>query len=396
MKQSIQKLKVVSQLFGVIFILMAFVVGVYLVHRIVVGNYHFDLLKTFFIISFIATLVYIATLLFRDHLQVINLSLLILSMAITLILMEIVLSTGYFDNLDSDRPVWIPYRYRLINEEINKEHRLKSAKNEFGFNDIRREYSRKSKDQVRIAVMGDSFIWGAGVDDSLIWSHRLQNNFNDHSMNAEILHWGVDNWSSKNELHFLYSIGFKFDIDMIIIGVVVNDVDSGRFPLRQFINKGSIFYEMLKKSLLKIFPNSISFIIDYLNAFSDTYLGYGYENWLKLNYEKKNLIIWRKVIQDILIFGKEHNLKILFALTPENRSLFLKNYFNTLESILTELDAKVINLYPVLENRLEEYSNRQLWANPADGHPGAKVTEIYAEYTFDYLFNSGIIKQLKL
>jgi len=395
MKQSIQKLKVVSQLFGVIFILMAFVVGVYLVHRIVVGNYHFDLLKTFFIISFIATLVYIAILLFRDHLQVINLSLLILSMAITLLLMEIVLSTGYFDSLDSDRPVWIPYRYRLINEEINIEHRLKSAKNEFGFNDIQREYNRKSRDQVRIAVMGDSFIWGAGLDDTLIWSHRLQNNFNDHGMNVEILHWGVDNWSSKNESHFLYSIGFKFDIDMIIIGVVVNDVDSGRFPLRQFIDKGSKFYKILMKSLLKIFPNSISFIIDYLNAFSDTFLGYGYENWLKLNYEKENLLIWREVIQDILVFGKAHHVKILFALTPENRSILLKNYFSTLDSVLTELDANVINLYPVLENRLKEYSNRQLWANPADGHPGVHVTKIYAEYTFDYLLNSGIIKQSK-
>lgn len=202
MKQSIQKLKVVSQLFGVIFILTGFVVGVYLVHRIVVGNYNFDFLKTFFIISFITTLVYFAILLFRDHLQVINLSLLILSVTAILCLIEIVLSTGYFDNLDSDRPVWVPYRYRLFNEEINKEHSLKSAKNEFGFNDIRREYNRKSKDQVRIAVIGDSFIWGAGVDDSLIWSHRLQKKFNDHSLNVEILHWGVDNWSQKTNWIF--------------------------------------------------------------------------------------------------------------------------------------------------------------------------------------------------
>ncbi|MCH8032324.1 MAG: hypothetical protein IH950_01030 [Bacteroidetes bacterium] len=394
MKQHLQKLKVISQLFGVIFILTGFVVVVYLVNRIVIRNYNFDFLKTFFTISFIATVVYFGILLIRDYTRIINLSLLISSMAITLLLMEIVLSTGYFDNLDSDKPVWIPYRYKLINEEINKEHHLKSAKNKFGFNDIRREYYRKSKDQIRIAVMGDSFIWGAAVEDSVIWSHKLQKKFNDHSLNVEILHWGVSNWSSKDERDFLYNNGYKFDINMIIVGVVVNDVDSGKFPLKIFINRYGIFYKILQRTILKIFPNSISFIIDYLNAFSNNYLGYGYENWLKLNYEKENLLIWRDVIQDILAFGKEHQIEILFILTPENRSPSIKNYFKTLETILTGLDANVINLYPVIVNRLEKYSNRQLWANPADGHPGSKVTKIYAEYTFGYLLNSGLIEQL--
>ncbi len=388
-------MKLISQIIGAILILTGFVVGVYIAYIIVIDSYNFDLVKILFTISFISILVYFSILLFRDHLRVINISLLILSVTAILCLFEIVLSTGYFDNLDSDNPIWIPYRYKLINEEINKKHRLYSAKNEFGFNDIQRDYKRTSKDQVRIAIMGDSFIWGAGVDDSLIWSHQLQNKFNDHNLNVEILHWGVDNWSTKNELEFLHSNGFKFDTDMIIIGVVVNDVDNGRFPLYQFINKGGKFYKILQKSILKIFPNSISFIIDNLNAFSDTYLGYGYENWLKLNYEKDNLLIWREVIQDILLFGKAYNVDILFILTPENHSRFLKNYFNTLESILTELDANIINLYPVLENRLKEYSNRQLWANPADGHPGAKVTEFYAEYTFKYLLSNRIIKQLK-
>jgi hypothetical protein len=40
---------------------------------------------------------------------------------------------------------------------------------------------------------------------------------------------------------------------------------------------------------------------------------------------------------------------------------------------------------------LGKYQNRALWANPADGHPGNLVTEVYAKHVFSYL-NEEILK----
>ncbi len=391
-EKTIKVLKKISQLGGISVIVIAILCLVYFVKKMIFTKYDIDLLKSFIIIIFSATLIYFGIRLYKDYLQLLNLLILVFPLTLMLSILEIVLSTGYFDNLTSDTPIWIPYHYRVMNDEINMKHSLRSAENKYGFNDIERDYSRKTKDQYRIAVLGDSFIWGAAVDDSIIWSHRLQNKFDEIGLNVEILHWGIDSWSSKDEINFLEKFGYRFDIDMIIVGVVVNDVDIGRYSMSQLIDRGYYFYKVLQKTLLKVFPNSISFIIDYLNAFSNGYLNYGYANWLKKSYKKENLSIWKQIIRSMISYGKEHNVDILFVLTPENHSPILRNYFNKLDSILTGLDAKVLNLYPVIESKLKKYSNRQLWANPADGHPGNRVTEVYAEYTFQYLMSKGIRK----
>ena len=391
-ERNIKVLKKISQLGGIGLITIAMLCVVYQARLMIFSKYDPDYLKLFITILFSSTLIYSGIRLYKDYSQLLNLLILIFSLAFLLTIMEIILSTGHFDNLADDKPIWVPYRYRVMSDEINSKHCLTSNENEFGFNDIKREYNRKSEDQIRIAVMGDSFIWGAAVNDSLIWSHRLQNKFDKMGLNVEILHWGVDGWSSEDELEFLTKYGYKFDIDMIIVGVVVNDVDIGRYPMSELIDRNEWFYKFFQKTLLKIFPNSVSFIIDYLNAFSNKYFNYGYANWLEKSYKKENLLIWKQIIHKMISYGKEYNIDILFVLTPENHSSILKNYFNKLDSILTGLDAKVLNLYPLLENKLKKYSNRQLWANPADGHPGYKVTEVYAEYTFQYLMSKKILK----
>jgi hypothetical protein len=37
---------------------------------------------------------------------------------------------------------------------------------------------------------------------------------------------------------------------------------------------------------------------------------------------------------------------------------------------------------------LSGYGIRELWANPANGHPGDLVTDVYARYSMDYLLEN--------
>ena len=72
-------------------------------------------------------------------------------------------------------------------------------------------------------------------------------------------------------------------------------------------------------------------------------------------------------------------------MTPENYSDYVGQKFNLLEARLKELQACYLNLFPIVKNKLSKIPFRQLWANPADGHPGDKLTDIYAEYIYKYL-----------
>lgn len=57
-------------------------------------------------------------------------------------------------------------------------------------------------------------------------------------------------------------------------------------------------------------------------------------------------------------------------------------------------NAKIdyLNLYPAVHEELHHIPNRKLWANPGDGHPGDKVTDVYARHTYRYLMDQGYMK----
>jgi len=378
-------LRISSKIIGVAFVFSGVILFLYFIYSILNGFYEYDLIKTGLVLLINSILVILGLYVKRDIENFRNILLLFITIFFLLTMFELVLSTGYFDNLDSDSPIWIPYRYRLQDDNINNKHRLKAEQNKYGFNDINRKFKRESNNVLRFAVLGDSFVWGTGVADSLIWSHRLQKKFSDKSLNVEILNWGKDGWSTQNEKDFLYETGYKFDIDLIIVTVGANDVDNGKYKLRMMIHPQGEIYNLLQNTLLKIFPNSVSFIIDYINAFSNEYLGYGYSNWLKSNYSKENLLEWELYVKEIMQFGIKKDVKILFVLLPENHSKILDKYFKIMDSILNKINADYVNLFPIIKASLKNYTDRQLWANPANGHPGKLVTKVCSDYIFNYL-----------
>ncbi|NQT22105.1 MAG: SGNH/GDSL hydrolase family protein [Candidatus Omnitrophica bacterium] len=78
----------------------------------------------------------------------------------------------------------------------------------------------KSPDKVRILVLGDSFVWGYGVEKEEIFTERLETML---GPKFESLNAGVSGYGTDQELLFLENEGIKYKPDIILLAFASND-----------------------------------------------------------------------------------------------------------------------------------------------------------------------------
>ena len=104
--------------------------------------------------------------------------------------------------------------------------------NENGLRDRPHSYERQNNNE-RILVLGDSFAWGYGVEESERFSQLIEK-----SLDAEVIDAGVSGYSTDQELLWYKSEGIKYDTDLVILLFTGNDVgDNGQ----QLVN--TIYYK---------------------------------------------------------------------------------------------------------------------------------------------------------
>ena len=104
--------------------------------------------------------------------------------------------------------------------------------NENGLRDREHSYDRQN-DIERILVLGDSFAWGYGVEESQRFSQLLEK-----ALGVEVINAGVSGYSTDQELLWYRNEGIKYETDLVILVVAGNDVgDNGR----QLVN--TIYYK---------------------------------------------------------------------------------------------------------------------------------------------------------
>ena len=314
----------------------------------------------------------------KKSLQVIlSLLLIPLSILVCLFILELLLTVGVFSDEDNPTPIYIPTKFIKLNAEINRKNSVIASYNRHGFNDRPRQYA-KPPGIIRIAVLGDSFIWGDGVDYDTIWSHKLEKKLLEQYDNIEVLSWGQNGWSTKDELDFLKKEGIKYNIDLLIVGFVTNDPDLHNIPQEQLVLTPA----------KKYFPNSVAFLTSYINRITEMYFPeYGYTNWEDKLYSDNNLLNYRKVLEELFTFCQTKNIKLLFILTPNNYYEYFIDKYNKVIPIFQNIGINYLNLYPIIYKELHTYNPRKLWANPANGHPGELVTSLYANEIFKYLMS---------
>ncbi len=72
-------------------------------------------------------------------------------------------------------------------------------------------------------------------------------------------------------------------------------------------------------------------------------------------------------------------------LTAENNNILLKYNFEKVIQVMGSQNITFVKLYPHIQNEFRNYSQRQLWANPDNGHPDYYVLKDLAEETYNLL-----------
>ncbi len=380
------------QILGIALIVSGVVLNEWTIKFIFQGQAKFaEVEKQFFLALIDIFLVVLGFLIFKYKKSVLqNLLLIMCSVFFSFWILEIGLKFVP-SNLETEAPLWIPYKQKMLNKQINQIHQNKAKLNSYGFND--NEHSlHKPPGFTRIAVLGDSFIWGVGVDDNVIWTHKLENMLNQNGVRVEILNWGKPGWSTLDEFRFLKSDGIHYDFDLLIVDFVVNDPVMDDSNIKLFIYNGGIIDRLLVQPISRyLFPNAVSFSVDLVNNFFDTFFDFGYPKWLKKCYTEDNLKQYQALLKEMSDYCSAHHIRILFVMTPENHQPFLQRYFEQIIPLLKNADIDYLNLYPDVYKELHQFPNRKLWANPADGHPGNLVTDVYAKSTYNYLISHGYL-----
>ena len=348
--------------------------------------------KNVFLVTVEIFLVLLGLLIFRyKKVALQNLLLVFCSIFFTFGILEIGLRYAP-SNLEHEAPLWIPYKQKMMNARINEAHNTRSKLNRYGFND--QEYTlRKAPGLTRIAVLGDSFIWGVGVEDQVIWTNKLARLLNQNGVKSEILNWGKPGWSTLDEYRFLKSDGIRYDFDLLLVAFVVNDTVMDDSNIKRFIYTGGIIDRLIVQPISRyLFPNAISLTVDLINGFFDSFFDYGYIKWLNKVYTEENLKKYQALLKEMSEYCHARHIRMLFVMTPENHHSWLQQRFEKVIPLLENAKIDYLNLYPAVHEELHHIPNRKLWANPADGHPGGRVTDVYARHAYRYLMDQGYIK----
>ena len=99
--------------------------------------------------------------------------------------------------------------------------------NSRGFRDSERSFA-KPAGLKRVAVLGDSTAFGWGVDQDKMWSAQLQGLL---GQGVEVLNFAVPGYSTDQELWLLEHEVVRYDVDLVLLGVVLNDVLGNDNPL---------------------------------------------------------------------------------------------------------------------------------------------------------------------
>jgi len=94
---------------------------------------------------------------------------------------------------------------------------------------------RKQPGETRILVLGDSEVYGQGVDDAALFTTQLAHRLNEASGGTPagpvtVVNAGVRAYATDQELAFLEKTGFTLHPDLVVLSVYVNDFEVSNLP----------------------------------------------------------------------------------------------------------------------------------------------------------------------
>ena len=251
--------------------------------------------------------------------------------------------------------------------------------NSHGFRD--REYTEaKPAGVIRIAVMGDSVVWGHRVAQDETFAKQLEKILREKkSGSIEVMNFGVAGYSLQQEVEFFFEKAKQFDIDYVILGLSINDYKyssaAGDF-LRQndhiSIFRKSYLLSYLQEVSLRILNDRFGLPMRYLQTLVD------------IPYEL--LRLQNEFPRD------QKNLIVIFPLLHQ-----FEKYPRAVVHRLYRDGAKGLN-YEILDllTFYQQFDPKELKLSPRDFvHPNEKGHRIAAEAVAKHIIDNQVIEKLR-
>ena len=140
---------------------------------------------------------------------------------------------------------WIG-RPNMVKTEWENDGRYTFVTNREGFRD-RNHALLPDRDRTRIAVVGDSFIWGLPLDQTDLLPQVLEQRLNSRGWPAEVLNFGVTGYANDQELLLIEDVVLGYKPDVVVLSFFYSN------DLRD--NVGPISTDSLNKPYFKLDQN---------------------------------------------------------------------------------------------------------------------------------------------
>lgn len=260
--------------------------------------------------------------------------------------------------------------------------------NSLGCRDV--EWTRaKPPGERRIACVGDSFVYGWGVEDPRArFTGLLQAKFDRRqSGTVEVMNVAKPGWDTGQQLQPVKDLIEYYDVDEILLGYVANDIekilpiahdlDPTKPPMcRSFNTDSSVLVEFLYYRLIVPHFPTVQ----------------GYHDWLGAGYAHPEL--WHEQqqrLQNVIDLCRAHDVNLRVVLLPFLRTggqqFDLSVVHAQVREFLLRQGVPVLDLLPVLAGR----DPADLVVNSADAHPNERAHSLFADaiWTAFYAQDAG-------
>ncbi|RJP31054.1 MAG: SGNH/GDSL hydrolase family protein [Candidatus Omnitrophota bacterium] len=272
-----------------------------------------------------------------------------------------------------------------------------------------REYTwEKPPGARRIVALGDSFTFGAGAEEDVIFTTRLERELNAEGKEPlfEVLNLGVVDYNTDDELALLKELGVSLAPDLVLLFYVMNDIEIKSEYLSQtnhtqavdrgLIDEGGVdrqyrdplywivhglrqhshFLAYLAPRLAALGRN-LGMNIPSSGTFYSTAYADDVEGWQRS----------KTALKEIRDLGKQHHFHFALVLFPLMTNLTdsypCKRSHEVIAAFAEQESIPFLDLLPYYLGK----KATALWVSPTDGHPNAEGHRIAADAVLYFMMN---------
>ena len=245
--------------------------------------------------------------------------------------------------------------------------------NSAGFRD--REFAVKKDPGVfRIAILGDSIVWGYGLKLEHTFAKQLEKLLNEGTdNNFEVMNFGVSGYSTMQEIEYYRVKASRYEPDLVIVGYCLNDFKESSVEGNAFRHS---YYGLFSKS----------YLYDYLHR---VFTGVSYNQFGYMPDAPKAQIDLQEQFRKLASYcNGRRNVVVVFPALADFDDYFFEVEHRQIHNALAGLNYATLDLLDVFR----KHDAESLTQNQTDyTHPNAFGTRLAAQATLDLLAKKQLV-----